>query len=126
MLERAYKKFAAKSPIPDIEFEDGKRKTFLLDGPRYSAIPKNSKLYDTLQYSGLVMTILTDKKGYFDYFNDNNHDPIEVYNVIVGKTSFIELNHINNSEHSRRISLLIFFTIVYVISLIFYFYYKKK
>jgi len=49
------------------------------------------------------MTILTDKVGYANYFDKNNRRPIEVYDLVLGQTSFIELDQANRFEHSRHI-----------------------
>ena len=111
-----------KSSSKSIEFEDESRKTFSISSSRYSALSKKSSLYDTLQYSGLVMTIFTDKEGYDGYYNKNDSDKIEVYDIQIGGKSFINLAEVNSKEYDSRFSTIIFISIVYGICLIFYFY----
>lgn len=127
MLERAYKQVPAKSTVPDaIEFEDENRKTFIISGTRYRAIRKNSRLYDTLQYGNIAMTILTDKVGYANYYIKDKTKPIEVYDVVLGQTSFIDLNKANRFEYSRHILVLISYSAVYIVCLAVYLNSRRK
>ncbi len=111
-----------KSSSKSIEFEDESRKIFSISDSRYDALSKKSKLYDTLQYSSLVMNVITDKQGYDIYYNKNNSDKIEVYDIQIGGTSFINLAEVNNEEYDKRLATIIFISIVYGVCLIFYFY----
>lgn len=124
MLTRAFMLTGKNSK--GIEFEDENRKTFIIDGARYDAIPDKFKLYDTLQYSDLVMSVFTDKTGLGNYRNKDNTDKIEVYNIEIGETSFINLNRINKKEHANRKSTIIFISVAYCVALIFYFRQRKK
>ena len=125
MLSRAYIIGGGKSS-KSIEFDDENRKTFSISGPRHSALSKKSRLYDTLQYSGLIMSVLTDKEGFDRFKNKKNSEKINVYDIQIGGTSFINLEEVNNKEYDRRLSLVIFFSIAYGIYLIFYFHYRMK
>jgi hypothetical protein len=125
MLSRAYIIGGGKSS-KSIEFEDEKRNTYSISGPRHSALSKKSELYDTLQYSGLTMSVLTDKEGFESYKNKSNSDKIDVYDIQIGGASFISLDEVNSKEYNRILSLVIFFSIAYGIYLIFYFHYKMK
>lgn len=115
-----------KSSSKSIEFEDESRKTFSISSSRYSALSKTSNLYDTLQYSGLVMNVFTDQEGYDRYYNKNNSNKIEVYDIQIGGTSFINLAEVNSKEYNSRLSTMIFISIVYGICLIFYFYKRMQ
>jgi hypothetical protein len=127
MLTRAFIiSVGGKSSSKSIEFEDENRKTFSISSSRYSALSNKSKLYDTLQYSSLVMSVLTDKAGYDNYYNKNNSDKIEVYDIQIGGMSFINLAEINNKEYDNRLSTIFFISIVYGACLIFYFYKRLK
>lgn len=125
MLTRAFIVVAGKSS-KSIEFEDENRKTFSISGPRHSTLAKKSGLYDTLQYSNLVMSVFTSREGYNKYNDKSNDDKIEVYDIQIGETSFINLDEVNSKEYDRRLSLVIFFSIAYGISLIFYFHNRMK
>jgi hypothetical protein len=107
-----------------IEFEDEKRKTFIISGTRYDVI--SEKLYDTLQYSDLVMSVFTDKTGAEKYRNKDNNDKIEVYNIQIGETSFIDLNRINKQEYNNRQSTIIFISAAYCFAAVYYFRQRKK
>jgi hypothetical protein len=123
MLSRAYYQYAAKSNGPSgIEFVDELKKKFVITGARFKAI-EGGALYDTLRYSNLEFSVLTDRQG-AKASTTSSDDNIEVYDVIIGGKSFIDLAKVNDAEKSRWFSLLIFFSIVYVICLIFYF--KKR
>jgi hypothetical protein len=125
LLSRAFTNGPAKSNRPnEIEFEDETRKLFKISGSRFSA--SSPSLYDKLQYSELVMTILTDKKGYSDYLNSRDKNPIQVYNIIIDSVSYIDIEGINNSENSKRSTSFIATFIIYCIILTFYFYYRNK
>jgi hypothetical protein len=115
MLSRAYK--GGTKTTTDIHFDDETYKTFWITGSRYQAITDTeiSKLYDTLQYSDLVMKIYTDKEGYKNYFDKNNKDKIEVYGIEIGGREYIPIDKVNKDEREGRISILIFFTIAYCI-----------
>jgi hypothetical protein len=121
MLSRAYIIGGGKSSSKSIEFDDETYKTFWITSSRYLAVNDFSMLYDTLQYSDLVMKLYTDKEGYNNYFDKNNKDKIEVYGIEVGNTSFIPLDDINKEERGRRTSILIFFTIAYFIFVLVHF-----
>jgi hypothetical protein len=113
MLSRAYIIGGGKSSSKSIQFEDEAYKTYWITSSRYLAVNDFSKLYDTLQYSDLVMRIYTDKEGYNNYFDKRKKDKIEVYGIEVGNTSYIPLDDINKEERGRRTSILIFFTVAY-------------
>ena len=100
--------------------------TITLSNEVTSALSNKSSLYDTLQYSSLVMSVLTDKAGYDNYYNKNNSDKIEVYDIQIGGMSFINLAEINNEEYDNRLSTIIFISVVYGACLIFYFYKRLK
>lgn len=125
MLSRAFIVGNGKSST-SIEFEDENGKTFSINGPRYTALSGKSDLYDTLQYSRLVISVLTDKEGLGRYNNKSDNSKIDVYDIRIGATSFISLDRINKEEHDRRLSLIIFFSIAYGIYLLVYFHYRKK
>ena len=124
MLTRAF--LIGKSSARSIEFEDESGKTFSISSSRYDALSKTSNLYDTLQYSALVMNVFTDKEGNDRYYNKNNSDKIEVYDIQIGETFFINLAEVNSEEYDRRSSITITFFIVYGICLIFYFYKRMQ
>ena len=121
MLSRAYIIGGGKSSSKSIQFDDETYKTFWITSSRYLAVNDFSKLYDTLQYSDLVMKIYTDKGGYNNHFDKRNKDKIEVYGIEVGNTSYIPLNDINKEERGRRTSILIFFTVAYCIFVLVHF-----
>lgn len=121
MLSRAYIIGGGKSSSKSIQFDDETYKTFWITSSRYLAVNDFSKLYDTLQYSDLVMKIYTDKEGYNNYFDKRNKDKIEVYGIEVGNTSYIPLDDINKEERGRRTSILIFFTVAYCIFVLVHF-----
>jgi hypothetical protein len=121
MLSRAYIIGGGKSSSKSIQFDDETYKTFWITSSRYLAVNDFSRLYDTLQYSDLVMKIYTDKEGYKNYFDKKNKDKIEVYGIEVGNTSYIPLDDINKEERGRRTSILIFFTIAYFIFVLVHF-----
>ncbi|SHG05162.1 hypothetical protein SAMN02745131_04190 [Flavisolibacter ginsengisoli DSM 18119] len=121
MLSRAYIIGGGKSSSKSIQFGDETYKTFWITSSRYLAVNDFSRLYDTLQYSDLVMKIYTDKEGYNNYFDKKNKDKIEVYGIEVGNTSYIPLDDINEEESGRRTSILIFFTIAYFIFVLVHF-----
>lgn len=119
MLSRAFKvSNGTKTPSHSIEFQDEKYKTFSIDGIYYDAIVDREELYDTLQYSELVMQIFTDKNGYRNYFEKRNNDKIKVYGIKVGNKSYMSLDNINKKERGRRISILIYFSVAYCIFLL--------
>jgi hypothetical protein len=121
MLSRAFQiSTGTKTSSRSIEFQDEKYKTFSIDGIYYDAIVERQKLYDTLQYSELLMQIFTDKNGYHDYFEKRNNDKIKVYGIMVGNKSFMSLDSINKKERDRRISILIYFSVAYSIFLLIY------
>ena len=115
MLSRAYIIGGGKSSSKSIQFSDETYKTFWITSSRYLAINDLSKLYDTLQYSDLIMKIYTGKDGYNNYFDKRNKDKIEVYGIEVGNTSYIPLDYINKEERRLGTSILIFFTVAYCI-----------
>jgi hypothetical protein len=125
ILSRAFIVGGGKSS-KSIEFEDENRKLFLISGPRLSSLVDRSKLYDTLQYSNLIISVFTTKIGFNNYYNENNYDKIDVYDIKVGDISFINLEDVNSEEYYRRLSLIIFFSIAYGICLLAYFYFRKK
>lgn len=122
MLSRAFLLTGKNSR--GIEFEDEKRKTFIISGTRYGVMP--DKLYDTLQYSDLVMSVFTDRTGFENYHNKDNADKIEVYNIQIGETLFIDLNRINKQEEDKRRSTIIFLSAAYCFALVYYFRQRKK
>lgn len=124
MLSRAFMLTGKNSR--GIEFEDEKRKTFIITGSRYDAITDESKLYDTLQYSALIMTVFTNKTGLDNYCSKDNTDKIEVYNIQVGETYFINLNNINKNEHDNRKSTIVFLLAAYCVALVYYFRQRMK
>ena len=102
MLTRAFMLTGKNSK--GIEFEDENKKTFTITGSRYDAISDESKLYDTLQYSALVMTVFTDKTGVDNYRNKDNTDNIEVYNIVgetILKQMIIEWQNFGNAKHNK-------------------------
>lgn len=117
MLSRAYIIGGGKSASKSFQFDDETYKTFWLDGSRYLAVKNLSELYDTLQYSDLVMKIYTDEKSYDSYHNKKSKVKIEVLGIQMGNKSYIALDDINREERKGRISLLIFFSIAYLIFL---------
>lgn len=123
LMSRAYYQYAAKSNGPSgIEFEDEKGRNYVITSSRFKAID-GQDLYDTLKYSNLEFSVLTDKAG-AKIFNSTSKDNIEVYDIIVGDKSFITSTDVNEAEKTRRSSLLIFSLVVYCGCLIFYF--KKR
>lgn len=121
MLSRAYK--GGVKTTSDIYFDDETYKTFWITGSRYHAIADTeiSSLYDTLQYSDLVMKIYTDKEGYKNYFDKNNKGKIEVYGIEIGGREYISLAKVNKEEREGKNSILIFFTIAYCIFVLIHF-----
>ena len=119
MLSRGYLIGGGKSASKSIQFDDETYKTFRITSSRYLAVKDFSKLYDTLQYSALVMKIYTDKEGYENYFDKGKNDKIEVYGIEVGGMPFIFLNDINREERKRRIFILIFFYFLYSLFAVF-------
>jgi hypothetical protein len=113
MLSRAY--IIGKSRA--IKFDDETNKTFWISGSRNSAVADFSKLYDTLQYSELVMKIYTDKTGYNNYIDKQNSNPIEVYGIEIGNKSYISLSGVNKNQRQGEITILIFCSVVYCIFL---------
>jgi hypothetical protein len=120
MLAKAF--LIGNSSGRSIEFEDENRKTFSISDSRYDALSKTSNLYDTLQYSALVMKVFTNKEGYDRYFNESNSDKIEVYDIQIGETSYINLAEVNREEYNSRLATIIFIAKVYGICLIYYLY----
>lgn len=122
MLSRAF--FLIGKNNRGIEFEDEKRKTFIISGTRYDV--RSEKLYDTLQYSDLVISVFTDKTGVENYRNKDSNDKIEVYNIQIGETSFIDLNRINKQEYYNRRSTIIFISAAYCFAWVYYYRHRKK
>jgi hypothetical protein len=119
MLNRAFQVSTwTKTSSRSIEFQDEKYKTFSIDGIYYDAIIDRQKLYDTLQYSELVMQVFTDENGYHDYFEKRDNDKIKVYGIKIGNKSYMSFDNINKKERGRRISILIYFSVAYCIFLL--------
>ena len=125
-MGRAYTNSPARANGPaEIEFRDDKEHHLVIRGSNYKAID-GRELYDTLKYDGLVFSILTNENGYKTFYQRNSTNKIEVYDVIIGGTSYINLDDINNAELNRRYSHLVALFIIYSICLIFYFWYKMN
>ena len=124
MLSRAFTISSGMDKPRSYEFEDEHYKTFSISGSSFTAITNDlsSELYDTLQYSELVVTIYTDKYGFKNYLNKENIDKIKVFGIKVGSRSYIDLKDINAEEKKGRISFLIFSAIAYIIFLIIHLY----
>jgi hypothetical protein len=121
MLSRAYIIGGGKTSSKSIQFDDETYRTFSITGPRYLAITDFSTLYDTLQYSGVVMKVYTNKQGHSNYFDKNSKDKIEVYGIEVGNKSYISLDDISKKEKVRTTSILSFCTIAYCIFFLIHF-----
>lgn len=123
---RAYTNSPARANGPNqIEFHDYKEHEFLISGSNFKAIDTN-QLYDTLKYDGIVFSILTDENGYKTFYKINNDRRIEVYDIIIGNTSFIKLEKINNAELNKRYFHLILLFATYISCLIYYFWSKGR
>ncbi|RYE02199.1 MAG: hypothetical protein EOP50_00625 [Sphingobacteriales bacterium] len=126
MLERAYSLTAARSSvISAYEFQDESHHNFRLEEPYLSGIISGSRLYDTLQYSNLVMTIVTDKEG-FKNFQRPSKDPISIHGIKVGGMDFIDSRRVKAQVRKAARDTSIFSALVYIVVICVYFYKRRR
>jgi hypothetical protein len=123
LLDRAFYLHSGNNyQVSGIEFEDKNYKNFRITGSSWNKLQDGRQLYDTLQYNGLTMTILTDKDGYAHYFDKTNNNNIDVLGLTIADKSYIKLNDLNNDDKDRKCDMIIFFSITYCIFLFIHFY----
>jgi hypothetical protein len=121
MLDRAFYLTASKSSSKSgIEFEDLKYKTFRIEGSSWNALREKKNLYDTMQYSSLIMTIYTDKQGYNNYVNKNDDSKIKVFGLKIANKDFINLDDVNVDAKGRIFFIIIILSVLYLLFILLY------
>ncbi len=95
------------------EFDDERGFNYIVSGESCTSITNKKLVRDSFKYSALVLTVYTNKEGINDYIKSLKSRTIEVFQLSIANTKYIDINNLNKCRKKTMTKSLLVFSLLF-------------